>query len=53
MNISQLVWSNPDGIARDIELLKNVPIGPDRIVFKILDDGGVFLVDLGSHDEVY
>jgi mRNA-degrading endonuclease YafQ of YafQ-DinJ toxin-antitoxin module len=25
----------------------------DRIVFKILDDGGVFLVDLGSHDEVY
>jgi hypothetical protein len=28
MNISQLVWSNPDGIARDIELLKNVPIGP-------------------------
>lgn len=25
----------------------------DRIVFKILEDGGVFLVDIGSHDEVY
>jgi mRNA-degrading endonuclease YafQ of YafQ-DinJ toxin-antitoxin module len=25
----------------------------DRIVFRILDDGGVFLIDIGSHDEVY
>ena len=25
----------------------------DRIVFRILDDGGVLLVDIGSHDEVY
>ena len=25
----------------------------DRIVFKVLEDGGVFLVDIGSHDEVY
>jgi mRNA-degrading endonuclease YafQ of YafQ-DinJ toxin-antitoxin module len=25
----------------------------DRIVFKILEDGGVFLADIGSHDEVY
>jgi mRNA-degrading endonuclease YafQ of YafQ-DinJ toxin-antitoxin module len=25
----------------------------DRIVFRVLEDGGVFLVDIGSHDEVY
>jgi mRNA-degrading endonuclease YafQ of YafQ-DinJ toxin-antitoxin module len=25
----------------------------DRIVFKVLEDGGVFLADIGSHDEVY
>jgi hypothetical protein len=25
----------------------------DRIVFKLLEDGGVFLADIGSHDEVY
>ena len=25
----------------------------DRIVFRILDDDGVLLVDIGSHDEVY
>jgi mRNA-degrading endonuclease YafQ of YafQ-DinJ toxin-antitoxin module len=25
----------------------------DRIVFKILEDGGVYLADIGSHDEVY
>ena len=25
----------------------------DRIVFRLLDDGGVLLVDIGSHDEVY
>jgi mRNA-degrading endonuclease YafQ of YafQ-DinJ toxin-antitoxin module len=25
----------------------------DRIVFEILEDGGVFLIDIGSHDEVY
>lgn len=25
----------------------------DRIVFRMLDDGGVLLVDIGSHDEVY
>jgi len=25
----------------------------DRIVFRILDDGGILLIDVGSHDEVY
>ena len=25
----------------------------DRVVFKILDDGGVYLIDIGSHEEVY
>jgi hypothetical protein len=25
----------------------------NRIVFRILDDGGVLLVDIGSHDEVH
>jgi mRNA-degrading endonuclease YafQ of YafQ-DinJ toxin-antitoxin module len=25
----------------------------DRIVFKVLEDGGVFFVDIGTHDEVY
>ena len=25
----------------------------DRIVFRMLDDGGVLLVDIGGHDEVY
>jgi mRNA-degrading endonuclease YafQ of YafQ-DinJ toxin-antitoxin module len=25
----------------------------DRIVFRVLDDGGILLIDVGSHDEVY
>ncbi len=25
----------------------------DRIVFKVLDDEGVFLIEVGSHDECY
>mgnify|MGYP001558539373 CR=1 FL=1 len=25
----------------------------DRIVFKVLDDGGVYLIEIGSHDVCY